>query len=274
MPGGTGARVRPAVRPRHGAGRTAAPQRLVVGGAAGTLGLGTGTQLGLAVARALATPAGLTGPAVDLAPRRPGAAFGAGHPRFRPRRLPGRSGQALPDEGVSPLVARAAFPEAWRVVLVLPAGGQGLHGHHERQAFQRLLARPDREVTDALCRLMLLGMLPALAERDLEAFGEAVYDFNRRVGEVFRPVQGGTYAHPRTAEVVAWLRQQGVRGVGQSSWGPAVFAAVEEEREAEAVARACGNDSRSRRGKWSSRVRPTTGRSWFSVAACGLGERG
>ena len=84
-----------------------------------------------------------------------------------------------------------------------------------------------------LCRLVLLGMLPALAEHDLEAFGEALYDFNCRAGEPFAPVQGGVYAGPRIAEVVAFVRQQGVRGVGQSSWGPTVFAVTEDEAGAE-----------------------------------------
>jgi predicted sugar kinase len=39
------------------------------------------------------------------------------------------------------------------------------------------------------------------------------------------------------AEVVAYLRGQGVRGVGQSSWGPTVFAVLGDADEAEALAR-------------------------------------
>src|SRR5262249_24169117 len=90
--------------------------------------------------------------------------------------------------------------------------------------------------TEALCRLLLFGMLPALAERDLAAFGEALYDFNLRVGEAFAPVQGGTYASPAIAELVAGLRQQGVRGAGQSSWGRAVFGMVADAEQAQALA--------------------------------------
>jgi predicted sugar kinase len=73
-------------------------------------------------------------------------------------------------------------------------------------------------------------MLPALSESDCRAFGEALYDFNRRVGELFAPVQGGPYAHPLLAELVAYVRSQGVPGVGQSSWGPTTFAIVPEDR--------------------------------------------
>src|SRR5205085_5154101 len=129
------------------------------------------------------------------------------------------------------LVAHAAFPENWRVLLILPEGGVGTHGPREREAFATLAAGAQSEAqTDALCRLVLLGMLPALAERNLAAFGEALYDFNRRVGELFRPWQGDVYAHPRTAELVRVLRsERGVRGVGQSSWGPTVFAVTTAE---------------------------------------------
>ena len=32
-----------------------------------------------------------------------------------------------------------------------------------------------------------------------------------------------------SAELIAFVRQQGIRGVGQSSWGPAVYAVVEDD---------------------------------------------
>ncbi len=101
--------------------------------------------------------------------------------------------------------------------------------------------------TEALCRLVLLGMLPALAEHDLAAFGEALYDFNRRVGEMFAPWQGGLYAHPRSAELVKALRSAGVHGVGQSSWGPTVYAVVPVDQALELCAwltsrHGCGTD--------------------------------
>jgi beta-RFAP synthase len=80
--------------------------------------------------------------------------------------------------------------------------------------------------TERLCRLVLLGLLPALVERDLAVFGEALHELNRLVGEAFRHLQGGIYAHPEAADLVAFLRRQGIRGVGQSSWGPTLFAVV------------------------------------------------
>ena len=39
------------------------------------------------------------------------------------------------------------------------------------------------------------------------------------------------------AALVAWLRAAGVAGVGQSSWGPTVFALTESQSTAEELAR-------------------------------------
>jgi predicted sugar kinase len=87
-----------------------------------------------------------------------------------------------------------------------------------------------------LCRLVLLGLLPALVERDLDAFGEALYEFNVRAGEAFAPVQGGAYASPQAAGLVEFARCQGIRGAGQSSWGPVVFAVVSDIDHADHLA--------------------------------------
>src|SRR5436305_319740 len=96
-----------------------------------------------------------------------------------------RSADAKPSvDAVAPLVARMPFPVEWRVLLVIPRDLQGCHGPRETEAFQRLgEGAHDLRRTEALCRLVLLGMLPALAEHDLDTFGEALHDFNRHVGE-------------------------------------------------------------------------------------------
>jgi beta-RFAP synthase len=210
------------------------PQQLLIEHAAPEhMGLGTGTQLALAVARALALAGGLAHLDVPDLARLMGRGLrsalgvhGFLHGGFM---VDGGKGDT---DRLAPLIARIPFPADWRLVLVLAPWGPGLHGLPEREAFHELAARqPALAETDALCRLVLLGMLPALRERDLAAFGEALHDFNARVGAAFAPVQGGPYAGPRVAELVAWLRQS-CPGVGQSSWGPGVFAVVEDEERA------------------------------------------
>src|SRR5439155_10316261 len=116
------------------------------------------------------------------------------------------------------------------IVLIMRRGPPGLHGINESQLFAQLGQGSDLGATEALCRLVLLGMLPAIVERELPAFGEALFDFNRRVGEMFRPWQGGIYSHAQAEAIVEFIRGHGVAAVGQSSWGPTLFAIATPDR--------------------------------------------
>jgi beta-RFAP synthase len=202
---------------------------------AGHSGLGIGTQLGLAVAKALAVATGHPDWGVLELARRVGRGrrSAIGIHGFEHGGLIVEAGKRGV-EPVAPLLAREELPEPWRVLVILPQCGPGLHGAAEQMVFTGMKLAP--AVTEALCRLVLLGMLPAIREGDCRVFGEAVYDFNARVGELFAAAQGGRYAHPRCAEVIAFLRVNGVVGVGQSSWGPALFAIVEDADRAEHLA--------------------------------------
>jgi beta-RFAP synthase len=193
-------------------------------------GLGVGTQLSLAVARAVRPDV----PAVELARLAGrGARSAIGVYGFESGGFLVDGGKRDPD-AVAPLVARVDFPTDWRVVLLTPAGGPDWHGDRERDVFAGLEGPFD----DTLCRLLLLGILPALAECDLAAFGSALGEYNARAGEPFRAAQGGTYAAPAVAELAAWLRSEGIDGVGQSSWGPTVFAVVGDPDRADGLKRA------------------------------------
>jgi beta-RFAP synthase len=198
------------------------------------VGLGTGTQLGLAVGRCLAAIRGLEVTAVDIATLvGRGERSAIGVHGFEHGGLVVESGQTRPGT-VGALVARYAFPSHWRVLLIRPVGARGMHGVDERSALAIVAAAADK--ADVLCRLVLLGLLPALVEGDIDNFGEALFEFNVRAGEPFATVQGGTYSSAAVTELVSFLRSLRVRGVGQSSWGPTVFAIAAHEEHARELA--------------------------------------
>ena len=62
-------------------------------------------------------------------------------------------------------------------------------------------------MTDSLCRLVLLEILPAVFEHDLRAFGAALEELQAKVGSCFAPAQGGIYATPQAAAIVDELKQ-------------------------------------------------------------------
>jgi beta-ribofuranosylaminobenzene 5'-phosphate synthase len=106
---------------------------------------------------------------------------------------------------------------------VQPPGESGLHGPDEARAFANL-PPITQDVTDSLCRLVLLEILPAVLERDLAAFGAALSELQARVGACFAPAQGGIYSTNHARKIVDALQSNGFVGVGQSSWGPSLYA--------------------------------------------------
>jgi beta-RFAP synthase len=213
------------------------PFRIRVGRAAPEhAGLGTGTQLGLATAAAIARHAGLDRLTVaELAARvGRGLRSAVGLHGFAHGGLLVEGGKRA-GEAVSPLVARVAFPADWRIVLIIPRALRGLHGAPEEQAFAGLPAVPVA-TTQRLCAVALLQLLPAAVEGRLDEFGEALYELQQTVGASFKPAQGGVYADPSLAQMAAFLRGRGIRGVGQSSWGPAIYAVTAGRPDACAAA--------------------------------------
>ncbi|PYO98976.1 MAG: hypothetical protein DMD60_02740 [Gemmatimonadetes bacterium] len=81
-----------------------------------------------------------------------------------------------------------------------------------------------------------MQLLPALAEADLAGFGTALGEVQRITGGWFASAQGGVFAPGETGELVERLRGWGAVGVGQSSWGPAVYGIVGDAGAAQALA--------------------------------------
>jgi len=196
-------------------------------------GLGSGTQLALAVGSAFAALEGLA-----LSPQEIAARLGRG----------GRSGIGIftfehggvvldsgPGDGDLPqMVARVPFPPDWRVILILDPSSRGLAGESETEAFDSLPDFPAREADD-LYRRVTQNALPALAAGDFATFSRQVGHLQACMGAYFAPLQGGPYVSAPVSDVLAWLASQGVTGLGQSSWGPTGFAFVASAEEGEVL---------------------------------------
>lgn len=195
-------------------------------------GLGSGTQLAIAIGVALARLNDLELSARDVAALSSrGARSGIGIGAFEQGGLLVDAGRGS-ETHVPPLVSRMDFPPQWRVLLVHDPECQGVHGKQELQAFGELPEFPASQAAH-IARLVLMQALPAIAEHDLRNFGMAISELQRIVGDYFADAQGGgRYASPAVAEAIAWLESKGVNCVGQSSWGPTGFAIVGSEMQA------------------------------------------
>lgn len=199
------------------------------------VGLGSGTQMALAIGMALNGIYGLGLSVRQIAAvTERGLRSGIGIGIFERGGLVvdgGRGEKTI----TPPVLVQMDIPEDWRFVLVFDERGQGLHGSQEVQAFSQL---PPFSALEAarLCYLLLMQGLPAVAEQDLGKFGEVITELQRSVGEHFASAQGGVFTSPEVAQVMAWLAGQGAVALGQTSWGPTGFCALQGVVLAEALA--------------------------------------
>jgi beta-ribofuranosylaminobenzene 5'-phosphate synthase len=197
-------------------------------------GLGTGTQLSLAAGKLISNYCGrdIDAHTIGRIVGRGGtsgigvAAFqdggliiDGGHPKSEKSKfLPSSASRASPP----PVIARYDFPEDWKILLVIPRLEDRVSGKKEVNIFQEYCPIPLEEV-QKLSHLLLMKMMPAVAEADLDAFGEAVNSI-QRIG--FKKIEN-TLQRPVIGEIMGALRSAGAAGVGMSSFGPTVYAVTD-----------------------------------------------
>ena len=186
-------------------------------------GLGSGTQLALAVGTAISRLYSLECTCQDVAATLDrGARSGVGVGAFQQGGFLLDAGRS-PYGSLPPIVSRINFPPEWRVVLIIDSTLHGLYGNDESASFSALPPFSS-DVAAYLCRLVLMQVLPAVSEQNLEAFSEGIRGLQRCMGDFFASEQGGRYTSQAVGEAIGYAESLGIKGVGQSSWGPMGFA--------------------------------------------------
>jgi beta-ribofuranosylaminobenzene 5'-phosphate synthase len=204
------------------------------------VGLGSGTQLALAVATALAELFNVKASARELALAMGRARrSGIGVAVFEKGGFVVDGGKTIKDstyssESFPPVIFHQPFPEDWTFVVAIPNVKKGLSKDEEIAAFKRLSPMPAEDV-GRICRLTMMKLLPSLAEHDIKNFGEALTQIQIIVGKYFAQAQGGTYSSIAATEGIRLMQKFGAHGVGQSSWGPTFYGLFQNEKEAKEI---------------------------------------
>jgi beta-ribofuranosylaminobenzene 5'-phosphate synthase len=198
-------------------------------------GLGSGTQLALATAGAICSLYGKTVPAPELA-RMTGrggtsgigsACFASGgfildgghrfgSPGGKQAFSPSSASREIPP---APVISRLAFPEDWRLLLVIPEIPSGASGGRERDIFSQYCPVPLDEVRE-ICHEVLMRMLPGIAGHDLDLFAASV----NRIQEIgFKRVEHSLQP-PLVSTIMEAMQSAGAACAGMSSFGPTLFA--------------------------------------------------
>lgn len=199
------------------------------------IGLGTGTQLGLAVAAGLFQFCCGETPAIETVAESVGRGkrSGVGTYGFLHGGLIVDRGKTA-NEKLAGLDLHLPFPEDWRFVLIKSEADSGLSGTQEENFFtestESLIGKRNQLIEIAKSQIV-----PAVIKKDFDTFSQAVYQFGKTSGSYFSKVQGGPFNGRRITEIITRLREFGFMGVGQSSWGPTVYAVAKSDNEANRI---------------------------------------
>jgi beta-ribofuranosylaminobenzene 5'-phosphate synthase len=198
-------------------------------------GLGSGSQLSLATAKAICEIYGRPMPVPDLAQltgrggtsgigtaafETGGFIIDGGH-RFGPGCEKTGFAPSSASKGIrpAPVTVRHSFPSDWKIVLAVPDIPKGASGGREADIFRQHCPVPQEEVR-ALCHEVLVRMLPGIVEHDLDLFGSsvnAIQSFGfKRVEHSLQPLE--------MTRLLDTMRSAGAAGAGMSSFGPAFYA--------------------------------------------------
>ena len=198
------------------------------------VGLGSGTQMSLAIGSALNAYYDLglnTREIAQLTDR--GMRSGIGIGVFEQGGLVVDGGRGK-STITPPVVSHMDIPKNWRFILVFDDRGQGLHGDQEVEAFKKLPCFPAEEAA-RLCYLLLMQGLPAVAEQNITQFGDVITQIQNSVGKHFSPIQGGIFTSLEVATAMQWLQEKNAVAIGQTSWGPTGFCAVDDAGYADSL---------------------------------------
>lgn len=193
------------------------------------VGLGSTTQLTLGLGKALTNLFEKDFSSVELAEKVGRGRFsGVGTYAFERGGFIGEGG--ISGGRFPPLIFRHEFPEKWRFVVAIPDIERGPEEEGEEEYFEGLESR--ERIPEKVCFSLVTKMLPAILNENIESFGEALTEIDELVGKAFSPKQGGVFRGDAVSDVRNYLKEAGAYGVGQSSWGPAVYGLTEGSDQA------------------------------------------
>ncbi len=209
------------------------------------VGLGAGTAVSLAVASGISRLfdlnleldelARLTGrggtSGIGVAAYRSGGFIVDGGHKNKASFLPSSASSTY---GLPPVLMRYEFPE-WDIVLAIP-NLQGASDVPEVDIFQQQCPIPLNEV-QALCHVILMEMLPAVVEKDVERFGRSI-NHVQTIGFKRRELA----LQPFCKDLIDFMNENGALGAGMSSFGPTVYA-ISDEKHLQSVVQRFLNES-------------------------------
>lgn len=126
-----------------------------------------------------------------------------------------------------PVLIRHDFPD-WDIIIAIP-DLKGASNEREVNIFKERCPIPLQEVQE-LSHIILMEMLPAVVEQDIESFGASINKI-QDIGFKRREVQ----LQPFCKQLMEFMKKSGAYGSGMSSFGPTVYAITDDKSLKNAV---------------------------------------
>lgn len=204
------------------------PCRIEVSAPPNHVGLGVGTQLAMALGTALDRYFGHANSvyATALAMGR-GKRSAVGIHGFQLGGLIFDNGKTEATN-IGQLAARSNFPVEWKILLIIPEDHRFVFGDNEINAFEQIRESQTDLPASAHDSLMNSALAMAIQDsvkiKDFHSFSDNLFEYGYNSGLKFQSIQGGGFNGPTVTRIVEFIRNLGIKGVGQSSWGPLIFA--------------------------------------------------
>ncbi|MFO7796418.1 MAG: beta-ribofuranosylaminobenzene 5'-phosphate synthase [Promethearchaeati archaeon] len=125
-------------------------------------------------------------------------------------------------------IFRYDIPEHWRFVLVIPNVSKGAYGDEEVSIFQKHTPIPKEEVNE-VSHQILMKIIPGILKNNLTVFGEGL----KRIQSIgFKKIEI-SLQDKIVKDLLNFMGEFGVKAYGMSSFGPSVVGITESDSEAE-----------------------------------------
>ncbi len=125
-------------------------------------------------------------------------------------------------------IFRYPIPENWRFIIVIPNVKKGAYGDEELSIFQKYSPIPREEVNE-VSHQILMKVIPGILKNDLAMFGEGI----KRIQSIgFKKIEIALQ-NDVVKGLLKFFEEKGVKAYAMSSFGPGVVAITESDADAQ-----------------------------------------
>lgn len=125
-------------------------------------------------------------------------------------------------------------PSNWRFIIIVPNGIKGLDERDEELIMKKPRELP-KELQFELYSALITNIIPGISLDEIDLFSRGLKKIQFITGHYFSKYQKGIFCCRETAEIINLFLESNVVGVGQSSWGPVAYGVIKGYRRAKRV---------------------------------------